>query len=341
MLADLEKRFFGHLYEGIAGHQPIFVTSLPRAGTTLLLEALHRFSAVATHSYRDMPFLMAPLIWARLTGSFRKSATLSERAHGDGMTVGFDSPEAFEEIIWHAFWPEKYGDDLIYLWDLDDAKEEARAFFSEHMRKIIALRRPERPRDGRYLSKNNANIARLGLIRHMFPDSTVVVVVRNPWDHAASLLRQHLNFATLHGKEPFTRRYMADLGHFEFGDLHKPFAFSGLELLLTNREPKMLDYWLAYWIAAFDHVLAHRESVIVLSYEATCRNAGAALQTLSRQLGILDLDTIDKAVELFRNPVSSGVGPADFDPVLRARAQELHDELLRIALPVERMDLRQ
>ena len=28
-----------------------------------------------------------------------------ERAHGDGMTIGYDSHEAFEEVLWRAFWP--------------------------------------------------------------------------------------------------------------------------------------------------------------------------------------------------------------------------------------------
>ena len=118
-----------------AAEKPIFITSLPRAGTTLILEALSRFPSVSPHTYRDMPFIMAPVLWSRLTGHFKKDGGLRERAHGDGMSVGYDSPEAFEEILWRAFWPEKYHADRVDLWTPEDLDEEARLFFMEHMKK--------------------------------------------------------------------------------------------------------------------------------------------------------------------------------------------------------------
>ncbi len=124
--ADIEKKIFGAVYDNVKAAQPIFITSLPRAGTTLLLEVLQCFPSLATHNYRDMPFVMAPVFWSRLSSSFRKRAELSERAHGDGMQIGYDSPEAFEEILWRAFWPEKYSETGIALWGVADGKKEAR-----------------------------------------------------------------------------------------------------------------------------------------------------------------------------------------------------------------------
>jgi len=138
--ADIEKYTFASVYEGIGTEKPIFITSLPRAGTTLMLEALYRLPSLATHIYRDMPFIMAPLLWSRLSSIFRKNSNLKERAHRDGMQVGYDTPEAFEEILWHAFWPEKYSQDRIELWERNDEKEEATTFIVDHMKKIIALR---------------------------------------------------------------------------------------------------------------------------------------------------------------------------------------------------------
>ncbi len=64
--ADIEKYTFASVYEGISTEKPIFITSLPRAGTTLMLEALYRLPSLATQIYRDMPFIMAPF----LTSSF-------------------------------------------------------------------------------------------------------------------------------------------------------------------------------------------------------------------------------------------------------------------------------
>ena len=55
-----------------------------------------------TLTYRDMPFILAPLLWDKISRPLRKAGEKVERAHGDGMMVSFDSPEAFEEVVWLA-----------------------------------------------------------------------------------------------------------------------------------------------------------------------------------------------------------------------------------------------
>ncbi len=325
--ADIEKKVFGAVYGAVEATRPIFVTSLPRAGTTLLLEVLHRFPSLATHNSRDMPFVMAPVFWSRLSSAFRKRAELSERAHGDGMQIGYDSPEAFEEILWRAFWPEKYSGTGIELWGVADGKKEAHAFFVEHMKKIIALRRPDRTRDGRYISKNNGNIARLDLIGSMFPDARILVPFRHPVQHAASLLRQHRNFIEMHRNEPFIRHYMADLGHYEFGDLHRPIAFPGFDALISDRDPLTIDYWLCYWIAAFEYILARRDVVVLISYESTCADGRNALAEICARLEIAEEGMVDTAAMLFKTLSPRQVDEAGLDPELRDRAEELHKAL--------------
>ena len=329
--ADLESRMLAADFRNVRAERPIFITSLPRAGTTMLLEALHGLAPLASHNYRDMPFVMAPLFWSRFSTAFRQRARLHERAHGDGVAIGFDSPEAFEEILWCAFWPGKYGPGAIALWNEDDRKPEADDFFREHMRKIIALRRPG-ARDGRYLSKNNANIARLDLIKRMFPDAAILVPVRRPLDHAASLLRQHENFLHLHKTQPFVRRYMADIGHFEFGALHRPIAFPGLAELTKGRNPRRLDYWLAYWIAAFDHIAARREQLAVVSYEAACAGGTAAMAAICASLDLSDAP--ETSAPSFRPPAPARAQAGDVDPALRERAEALHETLMQAAVTI-------
>src|SRR5687768_2499298 len=140
--ADMEETLFGASYAKVRAGQPIFITSLPRAGTTLLLEVLAQFPSLATHVYRDMPFVMAPVMWSKLSGRFRKPSEMRERAHGDGIEIGYDSPEALDEVFWRTFWPEKYTATGIALWKSTDVKEDARTFFLEHMKKVVSLRRP-------------------------------------------------------------------------------------------------------------------------------------------------------------------------------------------------------
>jgi hypothetical protein len=326
--SDIEKHIFSNSYDGINVVKPIFITSLPRAGTTLMLEALHRFPTLATHVYRDMPFIMAPVLWDRLSGAFRKKSELKERAHGDGMRVSFDSPEAFEEILWRAFWQEKYTRNQIELWKASDLKEEATTFMSDHMKKIVSLRCPGRTGDGRYISKNNGNIARLTLIKHMFPDAKLLIPIRDPLEHARSLHQQHSNFINMHHSEPFVRRYMEDIGHYEFGELHRPIAFPGLNKWISKWDPKSINYWVAYWIAANEHIFDHRDLAIIASYEQTCSNPQGGLSEICEQLEIDTEGMLDSVAAVFQQPSTARVDLNLVDPILQKNAIELHHELL-------------
>jgi len=327
--AEIEKYAFGNTYKKINISKPIFITSLPRAGTTLMLEALQSLPSLATHTYRDMPFIMAPVLWNRMSVSFRKRAQLKERAHGDGMRVGFDSPEAFEEILWRAFWPDKYKEDSIELWEPSDAKGEATSFFIDHMKKIILLRGADRAGDGRYISKNNGNMARLKFIKQMIPDAKLLIPIRDPLEHANSLLTQHLNFLKMHGEEPFVRRYMRDIGHYEFGDLHRPVAFPGLKDWIAPWDPHTINYWLAYWMAAYEHVREQRDFATLVSYERTCSNPRTGMADICEQLEIQPGVLLGEIAALFRPPPPARADLSAIDPALQKKAQALHQELIQ------------
>ena len=325
--AEIEDRLFGRDLDGVEARAPIFITSLPRAGTTVLLTALNLAPELATHLYRDMPFVMAPLLWSRISRRFRKRATLRERAHGDGIAIGFDSPEAFEEVMWRLFWPKHYQADGIKLWSVNDVNVEAQSFMMSHFRKIVSLRCPKGAGQGRYISKNNANIARLDLIPRMFTDATFLVLVRSPMAHAASLHRQHENFLKRHEEDPFTFRYMADIGHYEFGALHRPIRFEGLATLAEGLEATNLDYWLAYWIAAFEHIAMRRDRIHLIEFENLCRRGDEAAAELCELLGIEksrapEIGAHFRPVPPLQPELEAYRGP------LRDRAEELHHSLI-------------
>jgi hypothetical protein len=329
--ADIETVLYGNRFRHLPIERPLFITSLPRAGTTLVLELLARLPGIATHRYRDMPFVLAPILWDAISRTFRKPSDLRERAHGDGMTVGYDSAEAFEEIVWRRFWTEKYGHGWIELWRDDEDLSEFSGAFADHMRKIMALRSGEAA-PSRYASKNNANIARLGVIRRMFPDAVLLVPVRDPVAQAVSLLHQHRRFAELHASDEFSRRYMEDIGHLEFGALHRPIRFDGMDDVRARYGPDTLDYWVAYWECAFRHVLTHRDSVVLLSYEALCATGSPIIPALAERIGVAVETLTDAVGERVRAPrdVRSDATIADADLARRTRA--LHAELLQASL---------
>lgn len=331
--ADVEGMLFGERYRHLVVDRPIFVTSLPRAGTTLVLELLARVPRIATHTYRDMPFVLAPILWNALSRSFRRPSDLKERAHGDGMAVGYDSPEAFEEILWRQFWPQKFGRDSIALWTAEETQPGFAEAFYDHIRKILALRAGDAT-GARYASKNNANIARIGLLRRLFPDGIILVPVRDPVGQAVSLLQQHRRFGELHARDAFSRQYMGDIGHYEFGELHRPIAFEGLDRLRDRYRPDTLDYWVAYWECAFEHVLAERRSVVLLSYETLCASGPKLMPALAERLAIAPDALVTALGDRMRAPREPRADATVADADLERRARALYHTLLESSVTV-------
>ena len=323
--AKLDDRLFAGRIEAVPWVPPVFITSLARGGTTALLNALHGHPGLATHLYADMPFLGAPLLWSKLRRS-KRTVIERERAHGDGMQIGLDSPEAFDEVFWHHFWPEKYSDDAIALWRAEDEKPAATAFFKRHFRKIVSLRRPDSGEAARYLSKNNANIARLDLLPKMFPGSAIIVPLRHPAAHAASLFRQHTRFLQIHASDPFALRYMRDIGHFEFGQLHRPLEFGSV--VAGQLGPDHPDYWLGYWLDAMRVVSQHRDTVIFVTQDDLRSAPQQTLRALADKLG---LSPVPNAQGHFR--AEPDVPPRGrFDADLLAEAEALYHQLAGEAL---------
>lgn len=256
--ADLEQRLFRRELAAIRPGPPVFITGLPRAGTTILLELLASTPTFASHIYRDMPFVLSPMLWNRLSRPFQRTSAPRERVHEDGIRISQDSPEAFEEVLWRRFWPAHYRPDRIVPWHTC-RDEEFAAFFVDHLRKIIALRARDKPGACRYVSKNNANIARLPHLLDALPDAVAVVPFREPLQHAFSLCRQHRRFTALHREDAFMRRYMADIGHFDFGQNLRPIDFDGWLDRARGRDPLQVAFWLDYWLATYRHVSAHAD----------------------------------------------------------------------------------
>lgn len=286
-LAELEQRVYHRRLSAVAVERPVFVAGLPRAGTTLVLELLSRLPEFATHTYRHMPFVLCPLLWDTVSRPFRRASRLRERAHGDGVRIGYDSPEAFEEVVWKAHWPDKYLDDRIEPWSWSDRNPAFEAFLRRHMCSILALRQRRGGGPRRYLSKNNANIARIGLLLSLFPDCRIVIPVREPRSHVASLLRQQHRFLELQQRDVFARRYMESLGHHEFGLSIKPLDLGGWLGDAAARDPLQRRFWLQYWYHAYSAVLkAAAGNVVLLDYDALCRAPAATLRELARALDV-------------------------------------------------------
>ncbi len=334
-LADMERSLFGRKFTDIPVRRPVFVTALPRAGTTLLLYVLAKLPDFATHTYRDMPFVLTPLLWTRISASFRKTGTAQERAHGDGLSINYDSPEAFEEIVWKACWPGHYQEDRIRPWNDTDQDSGFTEFLSEHMRKIIALRTPEHGNrnDVRYLSKNNANISRLNILTSAFPEGRIFILLRHPWHHAESLRHQHHHFTNLHATDTFSRRYMEWLGHYEFGAALKPIDFDQWMTQAEHMDSMKPDFWLTYWYAAYSAVQkallgSHdKESITLIDYDHLCHKPEDILPALAERLELRDPETLLANSDQFRPARTYEIEKPTASTSIYRACEDLYDTL--------------
>lgn len=271
----------------------VFITALPRAGTTLLLECCAGLPEFAAHCYRDMPFVLTPYLWNRYSKVFQQQAMSQERAHGDGMVISPDSHEALEEVIWTTFWNEHYCEDRIIPW-ASETNIEFERFFHFHMCKIILLRRRQAARSARYISKNNANIARIKVLSTLSPNAVIIIPFRNPFHHAVSLLQQHLNFLHIHENDTFALEYMKAIGHYDFGQNLCPIDFDGWLDKRQSEDARSLTFWLEYWVACYRYLLADnaRQSLYFFNYDALCKDPIMGFRTLAEVVDSSDSELL-------------------------------------------------
>jgi len=261
-LYDLEKIFFSKNIEDIKHNHHIFITSLPRSGTTILLNYIFSSQNFSSLTYRQMPFILSPNIFSKI--NFFSSNVKKERAHTDGILYNLDSPEAFDEIFFNLFDEEEISRELYNFINL-----------------VLNLNNKKR-----YLSKNNSNYKRIKLIQNLLPNSLFLIPMRDPSQQAYSLFKQHKNFLKLQEKDIFVLKYMNYLGHFEFGKNHKPW-FKPNKFHDLNDHNYWLEQWLIFYKKIFNEY-KNDSSCIFIKYEnLTDQNY---LKDLNKKLKIEDLN---------------------------------------------------
>jgi len=242
---DVESSLFSN---ELQTNNDVFVAGLARSGTTILLNALYKSNEFASLSYSDMPFVLAPKLWSKL--SFNKEdAVLIERAHGDGIEVSYKSPEAFEEVFWMTF---------------HNLEEDTINKFKKYIQII-----KHRYDMNRYLSKNNQNIRRLKIISNNFPNSKVLIPFRDPIQHANSLLYQHKKFIKDSKEDRFIANYMKLIGHTEFGPEYNPIYKRNLNF----KNDLDINHWLEQWFLVYQNcfkIHQDKNNVHFICYEKLC-----------------------------------------------------------------------
>ena len=267
---------------------PVLVSGCARAGTTLVTNLLHQTGQFASLTYRDMPFAMAPATWSRISKRDNILKAPRLRAHNDGVEITYDSPEAFEEIFWRTFDPEYFTREDLGNHQIDgEVSNRYRQFVDNVLRAKAGTR---------YLAKNNNAVVRLDAYLRAFPDMHIVIVFRDPLGQARSLLRQHKQFLDVHRRDPFSLRYMKYLGHFEFGQAHKPFVFARpVDERLSSHQ---IEYWLERWMDIYAYVLHEAaklpdRNIVFLNYDRLVSSPRDVWRRLAQDLKLGEMQDLD------------------------------------------------
>ncbi len=267
---DIDQKLVRTDPREIVGERHVFVSGLARAGTTVLMRRFHATGLYGSLTYRDMPFVLAPNFWRRLSAASRRDMAKAERAHGDRILVDFDSPESLDEVFWRVFAGAEY---ITKTHLRPHAPDDSLVW--QYVRYVNAVLASREPPATHYLSKNNNNVLRLAAIRQAFPAALILIPFREPLAHAGSLLRQHRNFSAIQAEDGFARPYMTWLAHHEFGLDHLPFHFGGGAFVPSARDPGTLDYWLERWRDAYGWLeRSVPADAVFVCYEDLCADAG-------------------------------------------------------------------
>ena len=267
-LFELEKIIYLK-NKDIKNQSHVFITGLPRSGTTSLLNFLFSSNEYASLTYNNMPFILSPH-FSKLF--HKKNITKKERLHGDGIDFDNNSPEAFDEIFF------------------DNNEEFVRNELENYIQLILLSNNKTK-----YLSKNNLNYKRIDLIQSIFPNSIFLIPIREPLQHTNSLLNQHLHFSQLQKEDDFIRRYMKYLGHNEFGLNHKPWNDP-----INYQDRGKIDYWLEQWSLFYKEIYNKYQSYMncyfVLYEELANANY---IKTLLKKINFSEFENIN--LNFFKN----------------------------------------
>jgi len=308
-LGNFDTRVAGSAVDDRHIEAPIYVTGLARSGSTILLETLAEHVDTASHQYRDYPFIFTPWLWQRyLERVPNQRETAAERTHADGIEVTSRSPEAFEEVLWMAFFPDTHDSASSSVLGRNDQHPAFERFYADHIRKLLAIRGSRR-----YLAKGNYNISRLAYLRRLFDDARFIIPVRDPVWHIASLMKQHRLFIDGERAQPKALAHMQRVGHFEFGLDRRAIniddeAIAEVESCWNNGDE--VTGWARYWALIHNHIadqLANdpdlNAAAKVIRYEDLCQSPHEQLRQVFEHCGLaIDGAQLDPMAERIHFP---------------------------------------
>ncbi|MFX1285684.1 MAG: sulfotransferase [Promethearchaeota archaeon] len=274
--------------------KPIYIIGLARAGTTITLEMLNKHPDVAAHRYLHMVLPYTPH-WTQKVADYTPIMTSPvERLHKDRIAVTRDSPEAVEEIFWQKFFKDTHDEARSNILDNLVQNLPFEFFYQDHIKKLLINRKATR-----YLAKNNYNVARMEYLHKLFPDLKFIIIIRNPFDHIASLAKQDRILKELEYEDPRLLDWTKIIGHREFGTAKVCINFDNPKIIerirgLWNQKETYMEGWAVYWAETYSYI--HKKlqtnpnlakASLIVRYEDLCEKSEI---TIDRIIDHIEVD---------------------------------------------------
>ena len=283
-LSNFENTFFK--VDKIQIDNPVFICGMARSGTTFLTHLLSSSNYFSTFKYKYLPFYKIPIFWSYFHNLFYYGQKKRQRLHGDSLKIDINSPDSFEELIWKNYL-EDY--ELKGYWQKIESDQfvELSKNLDTFIKKTIYINKVSR-----YLSKNNNNIFRIKFLLNKFPNSKIIIVIRNPVDLAFSSAKVHFKFLKYHKTIKNFSDELSELGHYEFGFQRKMFnlkenrssyehniRFKTIKLYL-EKYTDLLDFIIKNYSKEIDD-----KKIVIFNYDNLKK-----IDDLSKLLGFLNID---------------------------------------------------
>jgi hypothetical protein len=284
-LGQLESSLMEEQLNAVPVRMPVYVCGLARSGSTLLHEIVASAPGVATHRVKDYPMVYTPYWWRWATAR-QPSTAPRERVHRDRVLITPESPDALEEMLWIAFFPSCHNPSVNNQLPAGSRHPAFEAFYRAHLRKLLFAERATR-----YAAKANYHVARLAYLVRLFPDAKIILPVRAPASHIASLMRQHRWFCQGQRRHPRALAWMQRSGHYEFGRDRRPMNLGdGKRVRAIQRAwaaGEEVRGWACYWDMVYGHLTRLldadaqvRAATKVVRFEDLCAAPAQTIRTV-------------------------------------------------------------
>jgi len=276
-LDKVETMHLRNQFDKIDINSPIYITGLARAGTTIILEMLSKHPDLASHRYKYLLMPYIPYWINQVAKAFRMYTEPFERFHKDGIFVTGESPEAVEEIFWQKFFDNVHNENSSNIINGVASNPLFENFYRNHIRKLIITQK-----GSRYLAKNNYNVTRLEYLLRLFPSLKFLVIIRNPVNHIASLIKQTKIFTQLGREGPLLSDWLKMVGHHEFGhdqvciNANNTELIQNIRRLWINKETYVKG-WAYYWVSIYDFIANNlnankklKKATLIVRYNELC-----------------------------------------------------------------------